>query len=180
MAGSGERAQQPRVDHAVRPARPADADAIAEVQIRAWLSAHAASLAGLPEPPEAPRLAARWRDSVQDPPSPDHRVLVATEADAVVGVAAVTPPATASGPGEILALEVDPARARRGHGSRLLAACTDLLREAGATAVRTWVLEDDGARAGFLRGAGLAPDGQVRHLDVGGRPVREESWSAGL
>ena len=168
------------VNRFVRPARAADADAIAEVQVRAWLSAHAASLAGVPEPLETPRLAARWRDSVHRPPSPDHRVLVATEAGAVVGVAALAPPTTADGPGEILALEVDPARARRGHGSRLLAACTDALRETGATAVRTWVLEDDGARAGFLRGAGLAPDGQVRHLDVGGRPVREESWSAAL
>jgi GNAT superfamily N-acetyltransferase len=107
----------------------------------------------------------------------------------VVSVAPV--PAPESSPldspgGAILALEVEPAHQRVGHGSRLLAAAVDTLREDGADQVHTWVLDGDDARAQFLSSAGLGPDDVVRELVSGRMPdgstrtVTEHRWSASI
>ena len=88
--------------------------------------------------------------------------------------------------GAILALEVEPAHQRVGHGSRLLAAAVDTLREDGADQVHTWVLDGDDARAQFLSSAGLGPDDVVRELVSGRMPdgstrtVTEHRWSASI
>lgn len=81
---------------------------------------------------------------------------------------------------EILALEVPAAHGRRGHGSRLLAACADLLRQQGATRVQTWAVQADESRTRFLSQAGFAPAGLRRSLDVGGEEVVEICWYADL
>ncbi|MCK6212357.1 GNAT family N-acetyltransferase [Georgenia sp. EYE_87] len=81
---------------------------------------------------------------------------------------------------EILALEVPAAHARRGHGSRLLAACADLLRQQGAARVQTWTVQADESRTRFLGQAGFAPAGLRRSLDVGGEEVVEICWYADL
>ena len=81
---------------------------------------------------------------------------------------------------EILALEVPAAHGRRGHGSRLLAACADLLRQQGATRVQTWTVEADESRTRFLSQAGFAPAGLRRSLDVSGDEVVEICWYADL
>jgi hypothetical protein len=61
---------------------------------------------------------------------------------------------------------VEPRWCRRGHGSRLLAAAVDLWRaDRFATAV-AWAYEQDQASRRFLTGAGWAPDGARRALDV--------------
>lgn len=90
------------------------------------------------------------------------------------------PGAEAGGIAEILALEVPAAHGRRGHGSRLLAACADLLRQQGATRVQTWAVQADETRARFLSQAGFAPAGLRRSLDVGGEEVVEVCWYADL
>ena len=66
--------------------------------------------------------------------------------------------------GVILTLEVEPSQQRGGHGSRLLAAAVDTLREDGADQVHTWVLDGDSARAQFLASSGLGPDDVAREL----------------
>jgi GNAT superfamily N-acetyltransferase len=75
---------------------------------------------------------------------------------------------------ELFALTVDPAETGRGHGSRLLAACADLLREAGFSLAVCWVLLDDARFRAFLQETGWAPDGAYRDLDRGdgGPPAR--------
>ena len=113
----------------------------------------------------------RWETAIASPPGRDFAVLVACERADVVGFVAVAP-------GQVVALEVQPSAQRGGHGSRLLAAAVDRLREAGATEMTTWVLEADTAREAFLAGAGLAEDGRTRVLDVAGRPVAERRWAA--
>ncbi|MDD9206040.1 GNAT family N-acetyltransferase [Georgenia sp. 10Sc9-8] len=151
-------------------------------------------------------LARSWRTAITSPPSDAHRVLSACAGPSVVGFAAIAPaevpvpvaPATAEGAaapapeeqdepappagtvGEILALEVPAAHARSGHGSRLLAACVDLLREQGATRAQTWAVRDDESRTRFLSSAGFAPVGVRRSLDVGGAEVVEICWYAEL
>ena len=118
-------------------------------------------------------IEAQWAAAVVAPPGAGFRVLVACDGPTVVGVVSVAPvPAPEDRPfdapgGAILALEVEPARQRVGHGSRLLAAAVDTLREDGADQVHTWVLDGDEARARFLASAGLGPDDVARELDLG-------------
>ncbi len=110
----------------------------------------------------------------------------ATGADGSAAVAdgSVADGAAGAEPGaavaEILALEVPAAHARRGHGSRLLAACADLLRQQGAARVQTWTVQADESRTRFLGQAGFAPAGLRRSLDVGGEEVVEICWYADL
>jgi GNAT superfamily N-acetyltransferase len=72
---------------------------------------------------------------------------------------------------ELLTLLIDPGHVRRGHGSRLLNATVDHLREDGFAAVVTWVFADHLPMLGFLESAGWAADEAERVLDMT-RPVR--------
>jgi len=181
-------------DHAdvsVRPAVPGDEIAITAIQLAAWRVAHTAVLgAAVLADLDGAGITARWAEAIGTPPASGYRVLVACDGPNVVGFSAIAPvPAPESAPldppgGELLALEVAPAEQRNGHGSRLLAAAIDLLREDGATHVQTWVLDGDVGRAQFLSSAGLAADDSLRTLDTGTaadstrRSVSEHRWSA--
>lgn len=165
----------------VRPARPDDAAEIARIQLTTWRSAYrrmfpAHVLANLDEG----YLARGWTEAIEAPPSPRHRVLIAVEQSEtsapVVGFAAAGPadeqalaPEEPPLPGDTAAvtdLLVEPRWGRRGHGSRLLAATTDLWREDGFTHAVAWVYEQDPAMRAFLASTGWEPDGAGRALDV--------------
>lgn len=174
-------AHGPTADVSVRPGIVDDARAIAAIQVAAWREAYAGiwpaqALDGL----DVPTIETSWRSALAQPPSAKHRMFTACAGPAVVGFAALAPVAEEPATGEIVALEVSPARRGDGHGSRLLAACADVLRQSSATAVRAWVVAGDETRAGFLRSAGLAPSGLVRTIDVLGTEVTEEAWTAAL
>lgn len=150
-------------DASVRPATAADVPTIGAVQARAWRAAYARMLpAEVLEALDPEALAAAWRPAVTGPPSPRHRVLVACAGTTVVGFAAVQPD------GELVALLVDPAQQRRGHGSRLLNAIVDLLREDAVERVAAWAPAEDLPRVRFLTSAGLQPDGASRTLALPG------------
>lgn len=167
------------VDASVRTAVPADVGAIGAVHARSWRRAYAdllpvEVLAAL----DPSALARAWAAAVASPPSPGHRVVVACAGSTVVGFAAV------DAAGELVALLVDPAHQRRGHGSRLLSAAVDHLRAVGASPVVAWCPLDDLPRRAFLTSAGLAPDGAWRELEVPGaagglREVRLVAWLGG-
>lgn len=180
-------------DVSVRPAVPGDEVPLAQIQLEAWRATHGELLG--PEVLDSldpAEFRTRWAQAISAPPGAGYRVLVALSGAAVVGFASVVPvaPAAASegaGPdddtapgGEVLALEVAPGERRSGHGSRLLAAVVDLLREDGATTVQLWVLDGDTARQTFLSSAGLGPAGPVRTLGREGDPrhVTERLWGA--
>src|SRR5438067_13875243 len=78
-------------DLSVRPARPADAEPVADVQLTTWQSAYAELLprGALELPLE--QAAAVWLHAVEAAPSPRHRLLVATDAGDVVGFASSVP-----------------------------------------------------------------------------------------
>lgn len=157
----------PAADAAVRPAVPVDADAIGAVHARAWTASYAGLLpaAGRPGGVDARSFGDAWRVAVDAPPSPRHRVLVATATDLVTGFAAVAPaedPDTAGDVAEVVAFEVDPAHRGAGHGSRLINAVADTARDLGFRRLVLWSPEQDEARIAFLRGAGAAPDGARR------------------
>ncbi|MCO5966793.1 GNAT family N-acetyltransferase [Actinoallomurus soli] len=160
----------------VRAAYPGDVAAVAEIQVRAWREGYRsvipeAALAEMTGPEAVALWRERWADAVAAPPSPRHRLLVAVDEGVITGFAAHAPagdpdqdPQTT---GELLTLLVDPARGRAGHGSRLLAATVDHLREDGCTTAIAWVFAADDALRGFLASAGWAPDGAHSKVDMG-------------
>jgi len=162
-------------DVSVRPASLSDASEIGRIQFETWRVGYAEVL---PKPVvdalDPVMMETAWRMAVQSPPSPRHRVVVASEAAQLVGFAAFGPdddPQAADPSPEtttaITTLLVEPRWGRRGHGSRLLAAVTDLARDAGSHRLIAWVPAKDTASLEFYRSTGWAADGVQRSLDTG-------------
>lgn len=173
---------QPLGEPGVRDARPADAAAIAAVQVRAWRAAYQDLL----DPERLDQLTPAtlvevWRTALTRMPD-RHAVLVATAGEHVVGVAAVGPAEDRDArpmDADLSALLVDPAHQRQGHGSRLLSAAARAAADAGFEWLRTWTPASDQARRGFLAEAGLEADGAGRRFEgPGGRQVAEIRMSA--
>lgn len=169
----------PTADVSVRPGVEGDARAWAAIQVAAWRASYAElwpaqALQSL----DVPTIETSWRAALADPPTAKHRLFTACAGPVVVGFAALAPVADEEGTGEVVALEVTPARRGEGHGSRLLAACADVLRQTNAAAIRTWAVTGDETRGRFLSSAGLAPTGLVRTVDVLGTEVTEAVWRA--
>lgn len=176
----------PLADASVRRARPNDAPAIGMVQAMVFREAYAGrvpdDVVALFEPDA---FARSWRESLAAPPEGVHRLMVACAGDQVVGLAAIGPsqdPDAGGASGEVTVLGVHPEARRQGHGSRLLNAGVDVLREAGADAVSLWVLSDAEAVRAFLAASGFAPDGAYRDRVVSpdGGTLREVRLSATL
>ncbi len=175
----------PAADASVRAARPGDAAEMGAVQAAAWHASYAevlppAVLAAL----DPAAIGAVWSTAIAEPPSRSHSVLVALARGAVVGFVATAPLAPAQpGVGEIAALVVAPSAQREGHGSRLLNAGADRLRDNGFEHVVIWVPVGDDVRLRFLTAAGFAPEGAERTLDLtgdGSARLREQRLIASL
>ena len=165
----------PQADVAVRPARPGDEADIARIQVNAWVAALGERLGPRRHTAfDQEAIEAGWHTAITQPPTPGHQVFVATQDGVIVGFAAAAPPS------DLIALEVAPDRRRRGHGSRLLAACVDHLREWGGETMRVWALEKDVVRAQYLREAGFAEAGMRRELDGPGIVIPEVLWHTSL
>ncbi|MDI2028401.1 GNAT family N-acetyltransferase [Saccharopolyspora sp. TS4A08] len=168
----------------VRDAVASDAAEIARIQVETWQTAYAeilppAVLAGL----DSAAAEQEWREAVT---SGSATVLLAIEGRWTVGFCAAGPapepevaaadgslPADASTTVLVSALLVEPRWGRRGHAGRLLGTVGRRYAAAGATRGIAWVPESDSASLSFYRAAGWSPDGTVRTLDAGGRPLRE-------
>jgi ribosomal protein S18 acetylase RimI-like enzyme len=171
----------PTADASVRTARPTDAPAMGLVQATVFRDTYAEVLAQEAlEQFEGPRFATVWRRSLEHPPTPAHRALVACAGDQVVGLAALGPAqdqdaALPVRAGELLVLAVHPDARRQGHGSRLLNASADTLRAHDHAAVLAWVPAGAEATRAFLATGGLQPDGAWRErvTGPGGQTLRE-------
>jgi GNAT superfamily N-acetyltransferase len=162
----------PRADGSVRRATADDAQAIADIQSKAWRQSYSTVL-----PPEAADAfdvdvaVAGWSAASSSPPSGRHRVLVAVDAEGVVGFAAAGPPTDddldPDLDAELLALHVSPDHLRAGHGSRLMAAVVDHAHDDGVVRLVTWVFAADDPMRLFLRENGWDADGATRDLDIG-------------
>ncbi|MGI8307631.1 N-acetyltransferase family protein [Saccharopolyspora hattusasensis] len=171
-------------DADVREAVPSDAAEIARIQLTTWRTAFSELLpAEVLDGLEGAATEQEWHQTLTGGPA---SVLVATEGPWIVGFCAAgpapeaeaaaangTPPPDAATVALVSALLVEPRWGRRGHAGRLLGAMAKRLAEGGATRGITWVPEADTASMAFFRSAGWAPDGTVRTLDAGGRPLRE-------
>ncbi|MPV49567.1 MULTISPECIES: GNAT family N-acetyltransferase [unclassified Pseudactinotalea] len=164
-------------DASVRPSVDEDAPLLGRIQAAAWL-ADGRVPASAEELVDAAAFSSAWAAAIASPPSAKHRMLTACEGATVVGFAALAPADEETG--EIVALEVDPDHARAGHGSRLLAACADILRQTGATGLRTWIPVGNEGRIGFFTAAGFGPTGTRRTFDAGGTEVAQEAYGAQL
>ena len=168
----------------VRQARAGDAESLARVQVASWRHSFAgivpdALLAELTGDEAQKIWQDRWREAITNPPTSRHRVLVAVEPGSVAGsgpgfVAGFVSagPATDADrwpgtDGELYELRVDPERAGRGHGGRLLHAAADMLSQDSFRTLVIWVLKADQALRRFLESAGWAADGARGELDVG-------------
>lgn len=171
----------PLADASVHTARPSDAPAIGLVQSVVWQQAYAGVLpAEVVETFAAAAFAGVWRQSLQQPPTPAHRVMVGCAGDQVVGLVALGPaPEEEAGLpercGQVLEMSVHPDARRQGHGSRLLNAAGDTLRAHDHTSLACWVRADDEPTRAFLATGGLEPDGAWRERVVGpqGQTLRE-------
>lgn len=160
----------------VRKAVALDASLIARIQVRAWergagTSVPASMLGAMSDR----AVEDGWTMAITGPPSRRHRVLVAVSDGVVVGFGATAPAGDPDSEpdheGEVVALHVDPGQRAAGHGSRLLAACVDNLRDDGCDVAYHWVSDTDEDSRAFLEGAGWAPDGGYRELDLHGDAV---------
>lgn len=152
---------------------PADAPAIARVQVGSWRREYASLL-----PPEfldamnAEEFAAHWAQGLQRPGDARNRVLVALDGDDVCGFTvtgpSTDPDADPIADGEISELTVDPEHRREGHGSRLLQASVETLRSDGFVRGLLWLASSDDDTRRFVTEAGWAPDGAHRELDLHG------------
>lgn len=169
-------------DASVRTARVADAEAVGTVQAAVWRAAYQELLdprivaAFVPDP-----FTRAWEESLRNPPTTLHRLLVATELDAIVGFAAMAPAET-EGTAELLAMGVHPEHRGRGHGSRLLNATVDTLRAGDFEHLQLWLLTSDESTRRFLEKAGLAADGSWhdRVIDPDGTTAREIRLAASI
>ncbi|MFT4286209.1 GNAT family N-acetyltransferase [Nocardioides sp.] len=154
-------------DVSVRIAWTSDAGAIAALQLRVWRERYADMLAE-GELPAPDRLAEEWSALLSRPKEARQRVLVALEHADVVGFVitgpADDPDAEPGRDGLVAELTVDPARTRRGHGSRLLQAAVDTLTADGFARGLAWAQADDDPLRALLAGAGWGPDGAHRSL----------------
>src|SRR6266536_295654 len=129
-------------DADTRPATPSDAGELARIQLSTWRAAYAEILpAGVLAGLDSETVTGRWREAIEH-----GLVFVATEGVWLVGFAAAGPAPEAESAGAAL-------------------------RAAGCTRGIAWVAEADRASLSFYRRAGWQPDGTVRTLDAGGRPL---------
>jgi len=165
-----DHAPGPLADASVRRAGPNDAAAVGLVQEAVWAETYA------PRVPEhiaaqftSAGFASVWRRSLASPPPGVWTLLVACAREQVVGYAAVGPSQDRDGEattGSLMEIGVHPKGRRSGHGSRLLNAAADILREAGATDLTTWLPADAEATRAFFDQANLHPDGAYRDRGV--------------
>jgi GNAT superfamily N-acetyltransferase len=162
----------------VRDAKVADAAAIGQVHVAAWRAAYghvmpAGFLAGL----DAARAGQRWADWLQG----DVAVLVAEMDGMVAGFCRYGPsrdPDAGDAVGEVIAINVDPARWRCGLGRALLVEAAARLRETFAEAT-LWVVRENPRARAFYEALGWRPDGTERvETALTGTPIAEVRYRA--
>ena len=159
----------------LRPARPADAPALARTHVTVWRRTYRdlAPQSAQDALDEARRLAF-WTGALGDPARPG-LILAAESGGAVVGFASGGPATEAvfAGRAEVKHLYVDDAHARRGIGRRLLAAlCADLWA-GGARGIGLGVVVGNDPAIAFYEAMGGRRQG--RYTDPG--PLwRSDNW----
>jgi ribosomal protein S18 acetylase RimI-like enzyme len=165
----------------IRPARPADARAIAAVHVATWRHAYAGLLpddvlAGL----DVDEWAGRWRGRLAAPAEGTF-VLVFEQEGRVGGFVSGGPSRDEFPGGEVYTIYVDPACQGRGAGGRLLAAAARHLAEDHFTDASLWVLAGNRPARGFYESQGWHSDGTEQPwTHLGGDTVTEVRYVMSL
>lgn len=145
---------------------------IADLQRRSWSAAGRGEV--LAEVSDTD-LANAWTQAIVAPPMAHFRVLIAHDGSGdLTGFAAIGPsddPDAQDSDGEIAEFSIDPQARGQGHGSRLLAAAVDTLRQDGFHRAVWWVMDDDQELLDFAQGAGWGLDGA--HRQIGAESAHE-------
>lgn len=172
-AASALRAGRPLLDGTIccvvtlRDATPADAHAIATVNVRSWRAAYR----GLLPDDVLAGLSVHDREQFWSNPltaRPVHTsIVVAAIADTIVGFAATGPPLVPDDRadptlGDLYALYLDPDVWRRGIGTQLHAAALDRLRACGFTHTGLWVLDTNERALRFYDRQGWIDTGRTQ------------------
>ena len=146
---------------AVRPATPADVEAVFDVQRRASLAAldHIYPPERYPFPDDAVRD--RWREALADPTA---SVIVAENGSGIVGVAAARE-------GWLDGLYLVPEAWGSGVADRLHDEALRTLAADGSTSARLWVLEDNARARRFYERRGWRRDGSDRVVPFPPHPL---------
>ena len=156
----------------LRPARPADALAVAGIHVRAWQTGYRGLVPdGYLDGLRAEDRARRYTFELTDLDRP--QTLVAELDGAIVGFATTAPAQDEPGAGELAALHVDPAAWRRGIGSALIAAARTRLVERGFASAVLWLLAGNRRAEAFYLADGWVAEGEPRGAEVWGTHVEE-------
>ncbi len=136
----------------IRPAQPADAEAIARVHVDTWRTAYTGivpdeHLEGL----SYERSAQGWRRAIRDQGSRGFLFVAEDDEDGIVGFAGGGPlreglPGHPDYQGEVYAIYVRAEHQRQGIGSRLMGQAFQWLVDRGLGTVVVWVLEANPSR----------------------------------
>jgi GNAT superfamily N-acetyltransferase len=160
----------------VRPARPEDAAALAEVHVRTWQAAYEhvfgrERLATL----DLEERRARWEARLAAAEPQFWPFVAEDETGRVVGFATTgaSRDVVGEGEGELYAIYALPEAWGTGAGRALLAAVLGALRDAGFLTASLWVLEDNPRARRFYEREGWSLDGGRRKEDFLGVPITE-------
>ncbi|MEU0691589.1 GNAT family N-acetyltransferase [Streptomyces uncialis] len=168
----------------IRPARPADAEGIALVHVRAWQTAYAGIVPREHLDALDPVAAAEvWAERLAavDPPRARVLVAVADSVDRIVAFAGFRPAEPAPGPvpadapedGEIHTMYAHPDHWGTGAGRALMEATTSALAAAGYRDGTLWVLAANTRARRFYEAAGWRADGATAEDTSGGAVLPE-------
>ncbi len=166
----------------IRPAAPADAEAIARLHLASYRAAYQGLIpAGVLSSLRGEDRERRWRASLNDP---QRRTLIAEDDGAVpalIGFAEVGPSRdddADAGTGELMALHVTQARWRWGVGRALNRFAIAALAAQGFQAVTLWVLTGNSRARAFYEAMGWNHDVIARELFVYGIQIAEVRYHA--
>lgn len=157
----------------IRPAEPADVDALAETAIAAWQEGFRGIVPETVDPRTAwrpARIAERLAGSAAD----DGAILAAEIDGEVRGLVLYGPSRdrhAAPGEGEIVALYVHPANWRSGIGRALVAASLDALVAGGHSVAIVWTLAESPRNLAFYESLGFNRDGGRQRRPSFGSPL---------
>lgn len=184
----------------VRPAVLSDALAIGQVQSEALLEAIGAGLGRMPGASarmalDVGLLTSVWQDTLVRPAILGHHVLVADADGRVEGLVVLAPadpvvmddddPAGLDAESgqpriafEIQAFDVPSRFASQQHEPRMLAAVTDIAKDAGATEIHMWVIAGHDKMTNLLSQCGFRARPLRRVAQIDGGEVAEFLWWA--
>jgi GNAT superfamily N-acetyltransferase len=161
----------------IRPARRADAEAVARVHATSWAESYPPILGAAASRPDAfARRRAVWTRRLARP-QPGGEVFVAELAGEIVGFGACGPQREDDRPwdGEFYCLYLLGRAHGHGFGRRLMAAMARRMLDWGAQSADVWALSGAAQACGFYAALGGRPDVE-RAFSLGGRRVMERAF----